>query len=120
MGDRLAATDQPSEPGLPEALADAGIASATTQAGSATGAATAGVGTGTGTGRAIALGMGTDPFEAGDDLADANDLAAYSSDAGDPTGDPPGLESAAPDTVLVIGAGRPRPGPAHSPLLYKL
>ncbi|MCB4770560.1 cell wall hydrolase [Ancylobacter sp. Lp-2] len=113
-GDRLAATDQPSEPGLPEALADAGIASATTRAGSATGAATAGAGTGTGTGRAIALGMGTDPFEAGDDLADANDLAAYSSDAGDPTGDPAELESAAADPVLVIGAGGPAAGPAYA------
>ena len=115
-GDRLAGIHPPSDPGLPEALANAGTASAATAAGSGTGSAltTATAGTGTGERRA---GMGSDPYEAGEDVADANDLAAYSSDAGDPTGDPAELESAASagDDAIAAGLGEGGlAGPAYA------
>ncbi|MDR6954556.1 hypothetical protein J2X65_003930 [Ancylobacter sp. 3268] len=110
-GDRLAGIDRSTEPGLPENLANAGTASAPPAAGSGTGsalaAATAGTGTGAPRAGAQLAGMGSDPYEAGEDVADANDLAAYSSDAGDPTGDPTELENAADagDDAIAAGMG---------------
>ena len=121
-GDRLGGgswgaslSDAAAEPGLPAAFADAGIATggALPGAGSGTGAATFGLSAGAGDD----AGMGTDPYEAGADLADANDLAAYSADAGDPTGDPAELESAASagDDAIVFGLGTESgPSPAYA------
>ncbi|MBS7542362.1 cell wall hydrolase [Ancylobacter oerskovii] len=118
-GDRLPG-QEPAEPGLPDALAAAGTASLAAPAGTGTGSAptAAGMGTGTGVGTALARsGTGTDPYEAGEDVADANDLAAYSGDAGDPTGDPTELENAASagDDAIVARLGEGGlTGPAYA------
>lgn len=109
--DRL--PDPKPEPGLPEAFAAAGTGSDLSPAGSGSSTAlSSSSGTGTGDGTmagttGFSAGSGTDPYEAGDDVADANDLAGSNdlADAGDPTGDPAELETAiaAGDDTLVTG-----------------